>query len=282
MFSYNSKHGWCESCYGTGVYTADFDEDQTGEEELWLNDDGSATPCPTCDGQRLNPVALAVRFQKRNLAQLNQLSISEAREFFNRLKTNGREEEISRDILKEIRGRLQFLNQVGLTYLTLDRAAPTLSGGEAQRIRLASQLGSNLQGVCYILDEPTIGLHPRDNLMLLDTLNTLRENGNTVVVVEHDEDTIRQADHVIDLGPGAGIEGGDVVARGTLKQLLKNPKSITGRAMANPLQHPVVAPRLKDQGWIEVKGANFHNLKNIDARIPLGKLTCVTLSLIHI
>ena len=276
LFSYNSKHGWCESCYGTGVYTIDFDEDQTGEEESWLNEDGSATPCPTCDGQRLNPVALAVRFQKRNLAQLNQLSISEAREFFNRLKTNGREEEISRDILKEIRGRLQFLNQVGLTYLTLDRAAPTLSGGEAQRIRLASQLGSNLQGVCYILDEPTIGLHPRDNLMLLDTLNTLRENGNTVVVVEHDEDTIRQADHVIDLGPGAGIEGGEVVARGTLKQLLKNPKSITGRAMANPLQHPVVAPRLKDRGWIEVKGANFHNLKNIDARIPLGKLTCVT------
>ena len=276
LFSYNSKHGWCQSCYGTGVLTAEFDEDQTGEEESWLNDDGSAIECPECNGQRLNPVALAVRYQKRNLAQLNQLSISEASDIFNKLKPAGRDEEISRDILKEIRGRLQFLNQVGLTYLTLDRAAPTLSGGEAQRIRLASQLGSNLQGVCYILDEPTIGLHPRDNLMLLDTLNKLRGNGNTVVVVEHDEDTIRQADHVIDLGPGAGIEGGEVVARGTLKQLLKNPKSITGRALANPLQHPLFEPRTKDQGWIEVKGANFHNLKNIDARIPVGKLTCVT------
>ncbi len=276
LFSYNSKHGWCDSCFGTGVLTADFDEEQTGEEENWLQDDGTSVDCPACDGQRLNPVALAVRYEKHNLAELNQLSISEAEQFFVKLKPHGRDEDISRDILKEIRARLQFLTQVGLTYLSLDRAAPTLSGGEAQRIRLASQLGSNLQGVCYILDEPTIGLHPRDNLMLLDTLNRLRTNGNTVVVVEHDEDTIRQADHVIDLGPGAGVEGGEVVARGTLKQLLKNPKSITGQALANPVQHPLVAPRANDQGWIEVKGAKFHNLKNIDVRIPIGKLTCVT------
>lgn len=276
LFSYNSKHGWCESCYGTGVLSQEFDEEQTGEEGSWLEEDNDSIECPDCEGQRLNPVALAVRYEKQNLAQFNAKSISEAEAFFTSLKPTGRDEEISRDILKEIRARLLFLKQVGLTYLTLDRAAPTLSGGEAQRIRLASQLGSNLQGVCYILDEPTIGLHPRDNLMLLDTLNRLRANGNTVVVVEHDEDTIRQADHVIDLGPGAGVEGGEVVASGTLKQLLKNPQSVTGRAMAHPAKHPLFPPRTTDHGWIEVQGAKLHNLKNVDAKIPIGKLTCVT------
>lgn len=276
LFSYNSKHGWCESCYGTGVLSQEFDEEQTGEEDYWLQEDGESIDCPDCQGQRLNPVALGVRYAKNNLAQLNAKSINDADDFFTKLKPDGRDAEISRDILKEIRARLKFLKQVGLSYLTLDRAAPTLSGGEAQRIRLASQLGSNLQGVCYILDEPTIGLHPRDNLMLLDTLNNLRKNGNTVVVVEHDEDTIRQADHVIDLGPGAGVEGGEIVAQGTLKQLLKNPKSITGRTMAKPLAHPLHPPRTKDQGWIKVSGASFHNLKNIEARVPIGKLTCVT------
>ncbi len=276
LFSYNSKHGWCESCFGTGVLSQEFDEEQTGEEDHWLQEDGESIDCPDCQGQRLNPVALAVRYAKNNIAEFNVKSISEAEVFFNKLKPRGREEDISRDILKEIRARLRFLNQVGLTYLTLDRAAPTLSGGEAQRIRLASQLGSNLQGVCYILDEPTIGLHPRDNLMLLDTLNRLRTNGNTVVVVEHDEDTIRQADHVIDLGPGAGIEGGEVVASGTLKQLLKNPKSITGRAMSSPLDHPIFEPRGDAVGWIEVKGAKYHNLKSIDVKVPVGQLTCVT------
>ena len=163
-----------------------------------------------------------------------------------------------------------------MSYLTLDRAAPTLSGGEAQRIRLASQLGSNLQGVCYILDEPTIGLHSRDNQMLLDTLEDLGSKGNTIVVVEHDEDTIRRADHIIDLGPGAGIEGGEVIARGTLKQLVKDPKSVTGRALAKPKSHPYFPTRKKDTGAISIKGATLHNLKKVDVKIPLGKLVSVT------
>lgn len=276
LFSYNSKHGWCESCFGTGLLSTDFDEEQTGEEKNWLEDETQCVECPACNGQRLNPVALAVRFEKHSIAQLNKYSIAAAGTWFEKLKPEGRSEDIARDILKEIRARLTFLNKVGLTYLTLDRSAPTLSGGEAQRIRLASQLGSNLQGVCYILDEPTIGLHSRDNLMLLDTLETLRSHGNTVVVVEHDEDTIRRADHVIDLGPGAGVEGGEIVACGTLKQLLKNPSSVTGQALSHPMQHPLFPPRKEDHGWIEVEGANLHNLKNLNARLPLGKLCCVT------
>jgi excinuclease ABC subunit A len=279
LFSYNSKHGWCEQCYGTGVLAEAFDEEQTGEEEYWLGADDAddeMTECTACDGQRLNPTALAVRYQKLNIADFNTLSIEAAGKWFDKYAPTGRDAEIARDILQEIRSRLQFLNQVGLSYLTLDRAAPTLSGGEAQRIRLASQLGSNLQGVCYVLDEPTIGLHSQDNLMLLDTLDKLGAKGNTVVVVEHDEETIRRADHVIDLGPGAGVEGGEIVARGTLKQLIKNPASITGRTLANPLQHPIVPPRKSDDGWIEIKGANKHNLKRVNARFPIGRLTCVT------
>jgi len=170
---------------------------------------------------------------------------------------------------------------VGLTYLTLDRSAPTLSGGEAQRIRLASQLGSNLRGVCYILDEPTIGLHARDNLMLLDTLQALEKKGNTVVVVEHDEETIRRAGHVIDLGPGAGINGGNVVAEGTADQLMRNNRSITGRYLKDPLLHPLLEnvrelPGKKDGGWIVVEGATLHNLRNVDARFPLERLICVS------
>jgi excinuclease ABC subunit A len=276
LFSYNSKHGWCDACYGTGIVADEFDEEQTGEEEYWLNAEDEVTECGVCSGQRLNATALAVRYQKLNIADFNRLSIAAAGSWFDKYNPKGRDAEIARDILQEIRSRLQFLNQVGLSYLTLDRAAPTLSGGEAQRIRLASQLGSNLQGVCYVLDEPTIGLHSQDNLMLLDTLDKLGDKGNTVVVVEHDEETIRRADHVIDLGPGAGVEGGEIVARGTLKQLLKNPASITGRTLANPLQHPIVKSNTSDQGWIAISGANKHNLKRVSARIPVGKLTCVT------
>ncbi len=276
LFSYNSKHGWCESCYGTGVLSPEFDEEQTGEEDHWLQDEPEALECPQCTGQRLNPVALAVRYARQNIASLNKLSIKDARHWFNKLDATGREAEITRDILKEIRSRLDFLEQVGLSYLTLDRPAPSLSGGEAQRIRLASQLGSNLQGVCYILDEPTIGLHPRDNQMLLGTLNKLRGNGNTVVVVEHDEDTIRQADHVIDLGPGAGVNGGVVVAAGTLKQLMKNKNSVTGKALSKPLQYPLYPRRSAKPEWIEVKRATFNNIKNVNVKIPIGRLTCVT------
>jgi excinuclease ABC subunit A len=276
LFSYNSKHGWCESCFGTGELLTEFDEEQTGEESWWLQAEEESLPCPDCEGMRLNPTALSVIYQQSSIADLTMLSISAAHKHFDKLKLNGRDAEIARDILAELRSRLQFLEQVGLGYLTLDRAAPTLSGGEAQRIRLAAQLGSNLQGVCYILDEPTIGLHPRDNQMLLNTLDKLGGKGNTIVVVEHDEDTIRRADHVIDLGPGAGVRGGEVVARGTLPQLMKNKDSVTGKALANPLQHPLYPPRKEDSGWIEIKGARLHNLKKTDSRIPIGKLTLVT------
>ncbi len=276
LFSYNSKHGWCEACFGTGIYNSEFEEDQTGEEDYWLQEDDSITDCPACDGKRLNPVALSVKYQKKNIAELNELSISQSGDWFNKLKIKGREAEIAKDILLEINSRLKFLNQVGLSYLTLDRAAPTLSGGEAQRIRLASQLGSNLQGVCYILDEPTIGLHSRDNQLLLNTLQDLGSKGNTIVVVEHDEDTIRRADHIIDLGPGAGIEGGEVVAKGTLKQLMKNPDSVTGRAIAKPKTHPYFPTRKKRGDTIHIDGAVINNLKKVNVKIPLDKLVSVT------
>jgi len=276
LFSYNSKHGWCEDCFGTGICSIEFDEEQTGEENYWLQENEEDVVCTTCNGDRLNTVALSVKYQKQNIAQLNAMSIRESGIWFGKLKLKGRDLEIATDILVEINSRLRFLNQVGLSYLTLDRAAPTLSGGEAQRIRLASQLGSNLQGVCYILDEPTIGLHSRDNQMLLDTLEDLGSKGNTIVVVEHDEDTIRRADHIIDLGPGAGIEGGEVVARGTLKQLIKNPNSVTGRALAKPKSHPYFPTRKKDTGAISIKGATLHNLKKVDVKVPLGKLISVT------
>ena len=276
LFSYNSKHGWCDHCFGTGVYSADFDEEQTGEENYWLEEDQEDTTCEACEGQRLNPVALSVKYLQKNIAQLNEMSISESEAWFSKQKLKGRDAEIARDILVEINSRLKFLNQVGLSYLSLDRAAPTLSGGEAQRIRLASQLGSNLQGVCYVLDEPTIGLHSRDNQMLLDTLSKLGSKGNTIVVVEHDEDTIRRANHIIDLGPGAGVEGGEVVARGTLKQLIKNPHSVTGQALSKQQKYPYFPLRKKDFGSIKIKGANHHNLKKIEVGIPLGKVVTVT------
>ena len=276
LFSYNSKHGWCDHCFGTGVYSADFDEEQTGEENYWLEEDQEDTTCEACEGQRLNPVALSVKYLQKNIAQLNEMSISESEAWFSKQKLKGRDAEIARDILVEINSRLKFLNQVGLSYLSLDRAAPTLSGGEAQRIRLASQLGSNLQGVCYVLDEPTIGLHSRDNQMLLDTLSKLGSKGNTIVVVEHDEDTIRRANHIIDLGPGAGVEGGEVIARGTLKQLIKNPHSVTGQALSKQPKYPYFPLRKKDFGSIKIKGANHHNLKKIEVGIPLGKVVTVT------
>jgi excinuclease ABC subunit A len=279
LFSYNSKHGWCEQCYGTGLAIAGFDEEQTGE-EIWWNEwfEGEAHACPACEGRRLNPTALAVRFRDRSIADLSALPVDGLERFFAGLKLAGRDEAIARDILVELRGRLSFLREVGLDYLALDRAAPTLSGGEAQRIRLAAQLGSNLQGVCYILDEPTIGLHPRDNRILLDTLAKLEAKGNTLVVVEHDEDTIRAAHHVLDLGPGAGTQGGRVVAEGTAEELMRHPDSVTGRCLAQPLLHPL-APRRKvspRDTAIEILGAHLHNLKALDLRLPLTRLTVVT------
>jgi excinuclease ABC subunit A len=279
LFSYNSKHGWCESCYGTGLTITGFDAEQTGE-EIWWNDwfEGEAEACPACAGHRLNPTALAVRFRERSIADLSALPVTGLEGFFIDLKLAGREQDIARDILVELRSRLSFLREVGLDYLALDRAAPTLSGGEAQRIRLAAQLGSNLQGVCYILDEPTIGLHPRDNRILLDTLAKLEAKGNTLVVVEHDEDTIRRADHVLDLGPGAGTRGGRVVAEGTAQELMRHPDSVTGRFLAQPLLHPLAARRkVSPQNTaIEILGATLHNLKALDLRLPLARLTVVT------
>jgi excinuclease ABC subunit A len=219
-----------------------------------------------------------VRFRDNSIADLSALPVDGLERFFSKLKIAGREEAIARDILVELRSRLSFLREVGLDYLALDRAAPTLSGGEAQRIRLAAQLGSNLQGVCYILDEPTIGLHPRDNRILLDTLAKLEAKGNTLVVVEHDEDTIRRADHVLDLGPGAGTQGGRVVAEGTAEELMRHPDSITGRCLAQPLLHPFAARRKVGVAStaIEILGAGLHNLKGFDLRLPLARLTVVT------
>ncbi|MBX5459567.1 MAG: excinuclease ABC subunit UvrA [Steroidobacteraceae bacterium] len=279
LFSFNSKHGWCESCYGTGVEMPGFDEEQTGE-EVWWNEwyEHEPTPCPDCEGQRLNPVALNVLFRDRSIASLTREPIESASAFFAKLKLNAREREIARDLLAEIRARLQFLERVGLGYLALDRSAPTLSGGEAQRIRLAAQLGSNLQGVCYVLDEPTIGLHPRDNGILLDSLAELASHRNTLVVVEHDEDTIRRADHVVDLGPGAGVRGGEIVGEGKVDDLIRNPRSITGRFLREPLSHPEQPHRAVDAQtpFLKLERVELHNVRKADIRIPLGRLVVIT------
>ncbi len=279
LFSFNSKHGWCESCYGTGLEMAGFSEEQTGE-EIWWNEwyEHEPTLCASCEGKRLNPVALHVRFRERSIAELTAQSIAASAELFGKLKLDERQREIARDLTAEIRARLDFLLRVGLGYLTLDRAAPTLSGGEAQRIRLASQLGSNLQGVCYVLDEPTIGLHPRDNRVLLASLAELTSHRNTLVVVEHDEETIRRADHVLDLGPGAGVCGGELVAEGTASDLMRNPRSTTGRYLRAPLRHPLTPRRETNARTprLTLESVELHNVGGIDVRIPLGRLIVVT------
>jgi excinuclease ABC subunit A len=279
LFSFNSKHGWCPRCFGTGLVLPGFDEQQSGE-EIWWNAwwEGEETTCPACHGQRLRPEALAVRFDGLNIAEWTALPVATAAGRLEKLQLRGRSAAIARDILPELSSRLAFLREVGLAYLSLDRAAPTLSGGEAQRLRLAAQLGSNLRGVCYILDEPTIGLHPRDNRMLLDTLRRLEGKGNTIVVVEHDEETIRRAEHVIDLGPGGGVDGGQVVATGTVEELMRNPASVTGRFLAEPLRHPLVERRPTDSATprLKITGAGLHNLKQLRLALPLGRLVCVT------
>lgn len=283
LFSYNSKHGWCHSCFGTGTVLSGFDAEQSGEESKWINteqenNDNQTINCPSCHGQRLNPVALAFKWQKTGIAQLSAFSINDAKLFFAQLKLNQREQDIARDIFVELQNRLSFLQEVGLGYLGLDRAAPTLSGGEAQRIRLAAQLGSNLQGVCYILDEPTIGLHPRDNRILLNALQRLESNGNTLVVVEHDEETIRQAKHIIDIGPGAGSRGGQVVAQGSIDEIMANPDSLTGRYLKQPIKHPMQPYRPIDESVSKllIKQASLHNLQQVDASIPLQRFSVIT------
>ncbi|MDW7729247.1 MAG: excinuclease ABC subunit UvrA [Bacillota bacterium] len=232
--------------------------------------------CPACSGRRLKPSSLAVLLGDRNVADLSALTVEETASFFNNLKLTEREEHIARQVLKEIGERLQFLRNVGLQYLTLDRAAATLSGGEAQRIRLATQIGSGLTGVIYILDEPSIGLHQRDNARLISTLKALRDLGNTVLVVEHDEETIRSADHLVDIGPGAGSSGGEIVAQGTLEDIIAAPASITGDYLA--ARRYVAVPderRHANDRWLWVRGAKEHNLKDIDVGIPLGLFVCV-------
>ncbi len=234
-------------------------------------------PCPECQGKRLKPEALSVRVGGKNIHEAASMTIEAARTFFLELPLKKEEALIARLILKEIRNRLQFLSDVGLEYLTLDRKSSTLSGGEAQRIRLASQVGSGLVGVCYVLDEPTIGLHERDNKRLLETLLKLRDLGNTVIVVEHDEEMIRAADHVVDVGPGAGLHGGEIVAQGSVEQVCAEPRSITGRYLTGAEEIPVPPARRKAEGpWVEVRGARENNLKKVDVRFPLGCFVAVT------
>lgn len=234
------------------------------------------TPCASCKGQRLKPTSLAVTVADKNIYEITNIPILDLQDFLQNMKLSERQLAIGSQILKEIRSRIQFLMDVGLDYLSLSRATGTLSGGEAQRIRLATQIGSGLVGVAYILDEPSIGLHQRDNDKLLKTLEHLRDLGNSVIVVEHDEDTMYAADYIVDIGPGAGRNGGQVVATGTAEQIMKCKESITGAYLSGRIKIPVPAKRRKPTGWIKVRGARENNLKNIDVDIPLGVFTCVT------
>ncbi|HSV78884.1 MAG TPA: excinuclease ABC subunit A [Ramlibacter sp.] len=334
LFSYNSKHGWCPDCVGTGVKLTReqrkaFDDtlfaaEDKGREQTFAEpevEDLTDEVCGTCRGSRLNPQARAVRFDKTGIADVAALSVRDVRRWVESLQAvdvlSTREQGIARDLIPEIRSRLEFLEEVGLGYLTLDRGAPTLSGGEAQRIRLAAQLGSNLQGVCYVLDEPTIGLHARDNQILLNALHKLGDKGNTLVVVEHDEDTIRRADHIIDIGPSAGKRGGRVVAQGTAEEVTRSAESLTGRYLLHAMKHPLKARRVVDMtqvaipvaeapqpvvkgkkprsllaqiasgleeanaanaphGYLRLRGADLHNLDDVDVDVPLRRLVVVT------
>ncbi|MDP2717133.1 MAG: excinuclease ABC subunit UvrA, partial [Candidatus Micrarchaeota archaeon] len=232
--------------------------------------------CPKCKGQRLKPESLAVKINERNIIELTDQPIGQLRTFFEKVSLDSRQRQIASMVLKEIQARLLFLHNVGLDYLTLSRKAATLSGGEGQRIRLATQIGSNLTGVLYVLDEPSIGLHQKDNDKLIDTLKTLRDLGNSVLVVEHDEDTIRSADFVVDLGPGAGIHGGHIVAQGPPNAIEKTKGSLTGAYLRGENHIPVPKARRKPRKTLTVYGAHEHNLKKINAAIPLGTMTCVT------
>ena len=292
LFSFNSPHGACEECGGFGeIFNAQLqtgaegDGDSVLENELaaereseWI-ESTEAKECPRCHGSRLNEVARHVRVQGSTIDQFTSLSASEAEGAIGKLKFKGTHATIAADLIPEIQQRLDFMQNVGLGYLALGRSAKTLSGGESQRIRLAAQLGSNLRGVLYVLDEPTIGLHPRDNLRLLDTLSALRNKGNSLVVVEHDEETMRQADHIIDLGPRAGIHGGEVVATGTLAQIKQATNSETGRCLQTPLCHPIRKSRRSLDGvedWIEIHDAHANNLKGVNVRFPIGRLSVIT------
>jgi excinuclease ABC subunit A len=292
LFSFNSPHGACQECGGFGeIWDRDL---QTGAEENgesvlenelaaerqseWI-DENEAHECPSCHGSRLNPIARHVRVQGLSIDNFTARSASEARKLIGKLRFRGTHNTIAAELLPEIQQRLRFMENVGLGYLALGRSAKTLSGGESQRIRLAAQLGSNLRGVLYVLDEPTIGLHPRDNLRLLDTLAALRKKGNSLVIVEHDEETVRRADHIVDLGPRAGMHGGEVVAQGSLRDIKRAKNSETGRCLQSPISHPIRKSRrpLSDtENWIDVRGARANNLKDIDVRFPVGRLSVIT------
>ena len=320
LFSYNSKHGWCPDCVGTGTKLSKEqrkvfddsvrDDKDKGREQTFAEpevEDLQDVACPTCEGTRLNATARAVKLhgagtQAWRITDIARLSVSDVRCWVETLKLSGREADIARDLVPEIKSRLEFLEEVGLGYLTLDRGAPTLSGGEAQRIRLAAQLGSNLQGVCYVLDEPTIGLHARDNQILLNALHKLGDKGNTLVVVEHDEDTIRRADHIIDIGPSAGKRGGRLVAEGSAEDISKAEDSQTGRYLLHAMKHPLqprrmvvekmglrhsrldresMDPRVKPEDdlklhWLTLNGAHLHNLQDVDVEVPLKRLVAIT------
>ncbi|MDH4082143.1 MAG: excinuclease ABC subunit UvrA [Nitrospira sp.] len=268
VFSFNSPHGACPACDGIGyAVTPGCPE----EEDFTLLES-----CDVCHGARLRPESLSIKLAKKSIAEVTSLSVRTAADFFHSLKFSDRELVIAHRILKEIRERLGFLVNVGLDYLTLDRAAATLSGGEGQRIRLATQIGSGLVGVLYILDEPSIGLHQRDNRRLLQTLLRLRDLGNTVVVVEHDAETMQAADHILDMGPGAGSQGGHVIAQGTPQHVMGDPNSLTGQYLRGIQTVSVPLRQRKPRGTLSVVGAQKHNLKNVTARIPLGLFTCVT------
>ena len=236
----------------------------------------STKTCPTCHGKRLKKEALSVLVNDKSIMDITAMSVEQAVKFFDNIKLTEKEKTISKVILKEIKARLNFLNNVGLSYLSLDRQSSTLSGGEAQRIHLATQIGSGLTGVLYVLDEPSIGLHQRDNTMLLKTLTTLRDLGNTLIVVEHDEDTMRTADYLIDLGPGAGVHGGQVVASGTPKEVMKVKNSVTAQYLNGKLSIPIPKRKKTNGKWLSIKGASQFNLKNINVDIPLGLFVCVT------
>ena len=268
-------------------YSAKFEGITVGLERRYANTDSEKTrerieglmalqPCPACDGARLRPESLAVTVGGLSIAEYSNLSARNALEWIGSLELTETEQAIARLVVREVEERLTFLVSVGIGYLTLERAATTLSGGEAQRIRLATQIGSSLVGVLYILDEPSIGLHQRDNAKLIGTLERLRDLGNSVIVVEHDEGTMRAADYLVDLGPGAGEHGGEIVSAGTPAQVIRDPRSPTGRYLSGKLAIPVPEQRRKGRGEIVVRGAREHNLKNVDATIPLGTLTCVT------
>ncbi len=269
FFSFNSSLGACPKCKGLG-YTNIFDEDGIFESIEDLR------PCNECGGKRLRRESLGIKIGGLSIGEFSSLSIDDALDFLNRLTLNERESYIANRILKEVKERLFFLKQVGVGYLTLDRPAITLSGGEAQRVRLATQLGSSLTGVLYVLDEPSIGLHPRDCNRLISALKQLRDAENTIVIVEHDEETIRSADFIVDLGPGGGIRGGWVVATGTPEEISSNPESPTGQFLSGRKQIATPTARRKPIGYIMLQGINKHNLKNLDVKIPLGVFVCVT------